>query len=117
LTGCAYIIVLRLILIIVILADIVIVFIILVIELALEIILVEFLKGKGLASEPVDGAGNELLLDILTELVVELQTLLDIGSSIVILIGRGLGRREEVEERLGRYRLLDDTRLLGVCNG
>jgi hypothetical protein len=52
---------------------------------------------QSLASEPIDRAGNELFLDVLTELVVELETLLDVGGSIVLVL-RGLGWVEEVEE-------------------
>ena len=69
---------------------------------------------QGLAGEPVNGAGDELLLDVLTKLVVELETLLDVGGGVVVLVLRGLGWVEEVEERLCRNRLLDDTGLLGV---
>jgi hypothetical protein len=53
---------------------------------------------QSLASEPVDGTGDELLLDVLAELVVELETLLDVRGSIVLLILWGRGWVEEVEE-------------------
>jgi hypothetical protein len=79
----------------------------------LQVVLIELLERKGLAREPVDRPGNELLLDVLAELVVELQALLNIRGGIVILIVRGLGRREEVEEGLGGNSLLDNAGLLG----
>jgi hypothetical protein len=116
--GCsstiAYIVFLRLLLIVV-FAEVIIILVILLVKLALKILLVELLIGKSLTSEPVDSTGDELLLDILTELVVKLKTLLNIRSSVVIiLLGGRLGGREEVEERLSRDGLLDDAGLLGV---
>jgi hypothetical protein len=76
------------------------------------------LELTSLAGEPVDGTGNELLLDVLTELVVELQALLEIQGVLVLLIevGRGLGGSEEVEEAFRGNSALDDTGLLGVCS-
>ena len=69
--------------------------------LVLEVVLVEVvhavLELKSLAGEPVDGAGNELLLDVFSKLVVELKTLLNVGGSIVLILGRAWGV-EEVEE-------------------
>lgn len=112
----SYIVFIALILVILVLAGIFIIFIILIIELGvLEVLLIELLEGEGLASEPVDGAGNKLLLDILTELVVELKTLLDIGGGGLIVISGGLRGGEKVEERLGRNGLLDNASLLGGC--
>lgn len=112
----SHIVLIALILVILVLAGILIILIILIVELGvLEVLLIEFLKGEGLASEPVDGAGDKLLLDILTELVVELKTLLDIGGGGLIVISRSLRRGEEVEERLGRNGLLDNAGLLGGC--
>ena len=58
--------------------------------LVLEIVLVEVvhavLELKSLASEPVDGAGNELLLDVLTELVVKLELLLNVLIDLLVVI-------------------------------
>lgn len=51
-----------------------------------EVVLINLLKGEGLASEPVDGPGNQLLLNIFTELVVKLQAILNIRGSIVIIV-------------------------------
>lgn len=110
----AYIILVRLLLILIILVIILIIVLVIILIKVLEVILVELLESEGLAGEPIDGAGNELLLDILAELVVELETLLDVGSSIIIVLNRGLGRGEEVEEGLCGNGLLDDTGLLGV---
>jgi hypothetical protein len=73
---------------------------------------------KSLAGEPVDSAGDELLLDVLTELVVELEALLDVGGGIVVLLVLGRARGvEEVEERLCGNGLLDNAGLLCVCLG
>lgn len=58
--------------------------------LILEIVLVEVvhavLELKSLAGEPVDGAGNELLLDVLTELVVKLELLLNVLIDLLVVI-------------------------------
>lgn len=114
--GKSYIILIALVLIILILAGILIILVVLIVELGvLEVLLIELLEGKGLTSEPVDGTGDELLLDILTELVIELKTLLDIGGGGLVVISRGLRGGEEVEERLGRNGLLDNAGLLGGC--
>lgn len=95
---------------------IIVVLIIVVIKVGtLKVVIRELLKGKSLTGEPVDGAGNELLLDVLTELVIQLETLLDIGLSILLIVVAGsLRRGEEVEERLGGNSLLDNAGLLGV---
>lgn len=105
----------RLLVLITVVAELVLVLIVLIFELALVEVL-EVLVLEGLASEPVDGAGDELLLDVLTELVVELEALLDVGSSIVIVLGRAWGV-EEVKERLCGNGLLNDAGLLCVCCG
>jgi hypothetical protein len=110
----AYIILVRLLLLIIILVIVLIIVLVVLIIKVLEVILIVLLESEGLAGEPIDGAGNELLLDVLPELVVELETLLDVGSSIVVILNRGLGRGEEVEERLCRNGLLDNAGLLGV---
>ena len=44
------------------------------------------LELESLASEPIDGAGNELLLDVLAELVVELKLLLDVLVNLLVVI-------------------------------
>jgi hypothetical protein len=44
------------------------------------------LELESLASEPVDGAGNELLLDVLTELVVKLELLLNVLVDLLVVI-------------------------------
>lgn len=94
----------------------VIIFLIIVTFLILEII--ELLESESLASEPVDSTRNKLLLDIFTKLVVKLQALLDVRSTIVVLLLflrlRGLGWREEVEERFCGDSLLDNASLFRV---
>ena len=58
--------------------------------LILEVILVKVvhavLELKSLAGEPVDGAGNELLLDVLTELVVKLELLLNVLIDLLVIV-------------------------------
>jgi hypothetical protein len=44
------------------------------------------LELQSLAGEPVDGAGNELLLDVLTELVVKLELLLDVLVNLLVVV-------------------------------
>ena len=60
------------------------------IVLILELVLVEVvhavLELQSLAGEPVDGAGNELLLDVLTELVVKLELLLDVLVNLLVVV-------------------------------
>jgi hypothetical protein len=91
--GNAYVVV-RLLLVIVLLAQVILILIIVVIKVGtLEVIVRELLEGESLTSEPVDSTGNKLLLNVLTELVVELKALLDVGLGIlVIVIGGSLGR-------------------------
>ena len=88
--------------------------ILVVVKLLVEVVFVNLLVGQGLAGEPVNGAGNQLLLDVLAQLVVQLQAVLDVVGGLVVVLCRGLRRREEVEERLSRDGLLDDAGLLGV---
>lgn len=105
-----------LLIVVVVLAQVIIILIIIIVEVAsVQIVIGELLKGKSLTSEPVDGTGDKLLLDILTELVVKLEALLDVGLGILIVVVAGsLGRGEEVEERLCGDCLLHDTGLLSV---
>jgi hypothetical protein len=112
-SGRAYLVVWLLILVTVV-AELILILVVLIFELALVEVL-NVLILQSLAGEPVDGAGNELLLDVLAKLVVELETLLNVGGSIILIVLRGLWGVEEVEERLRGDGLLDDARLLGVC--
>ncbi|CAF3457518.1 unnamed protein product [Fusarium graminearum] len=82
-----------LLLVIVLLAQVILILIVVIVKVGtVELIVRDLLESESLASEPVDGTGNELLLDVLTELVVELETLLDVGLGVlVIVIGRSLG--------------------------
>lgn len=89
------------------------VLVILVLELTLHVV-TELLELKGFTGEPVDGTGNELLLDVFTELVVELKALLDIAGDGIVVIGGGLWGREEVEEGFGGHADLDNAGLLGA---
>lgn len=62
----------------------VIVFVIIILEVGL-VGVIKFLKRESLSGEPIDGSWNELLFDVLTELVVELETLLNIGGDLVLI--------------------------------
>ena len=73
--------------------------IIFIFKIAFLHIIIQLLELKSLASKPINSTGNELLLNVLTQLVVEFKTFLNIsGSIIIVFIGRSLGGREEVEE-------------------
>lgn len=91
--GNAYVVV-RLLLVIVLLAQVILILVVVIVKVGtLEVIIRELLEGESLTGEPVDSTGNKLLLDVLTELIVELKTLLDVGLGIlVIVIGGSLGR-------------------------
>lgn len=108
-----YIILVGLLILVTVLAEVVLVVIILKVFLV-KVLLVHLLEGQSLSGEPVDGAGDQLLLDVLTELVVELEALLNVGGSIIVLLAWCVGWGEEVEEGLGGNGLLDDTRLFCV---
>lgn len=92
--------------------------IIILIVLVLELVLIEVvhagLELQSLAGEPVDGARDELLLDVLTQLVVKLELGLDLLVDLLIIITWRLCRVEEVEEGWCGDGLLDNARLLGV---
>jgi len=80
-------------------------------------IIIHLLKLESLASVPVDGTGNKLLLDIFTDLVIKLETLFDIRGSIINLIlitSRWRWRSKEVEEALSRDCSLNNPSLLRV---
>lgn len=111
----AYLILIRFILVILVVTSVIVIVIVLILIKVAQLLLVKLLVSKSLAGEPVDGPRNQLLLDILAELVVELETLLDIRRGVVIVIGGGLRRGEEVEEGLGGNGLLNNADLLGGC--
>ena len=81
----SYLIVLFLLLIIVV-AVLIIIEVILILEVVLVEIVHAVLELESLAGEPVDGAGNELLLDVLTELVVKLELLLDVLVNLLVVV-------------------------------
>lgn len=93
----AYIVLVGLLVLVTILAEIIVI-LVKVLLILIKVVLIHLLKSKGLSRKPVDGTRNELLLDVLTQLVVEFETLFDVTGSIVIILRRRLGRREEVEE-------------------
>lgn len=109
-----YVIVVGLLILIAVLAEVVLI-IVLIEVLLVKLVLVHLLESEGLSSKPVDGTGNELLLNVLTQLVVKLEALLNVGSGIVVVLGGCIGGREEVEKRLGGNSLLDNTSLFCVC--
>lgn len=87
-----------------------------VLVVVLKLILIVLLIAQGLAGEVVDGAGDDLLLEVLAELVVDLEAgvelleLLLVDVTLLELLARwGLRRLEEVEERVGGDDLADDT--------
>jgi hypothetical protein len=82
-----------------ILTQVIIFFIIVILEVALLQFILELLELQGLTGEPINSAGNELLLDIFAKLIVQLKALLDIRCSIIVifLCWRFRGR-EEVEK-------------------
>lgn len=94
-TVNAYLVV-RLLFLFAVIAEFILVLVVLVFKLALVKVF-NVLVLKSLAGEPVNGAGNELLFDVLTKLVVELETLLNVGGGVVIVLW-GLGWVKEVEE-------------------
>ena len=73
-------------LIVVLVAVLIKVLIVLILELVLVEVVHAVLELQSLACEPVDGAGNELLLDVLTELVVELELLLDVLVNLLVVV-------------------------------
>lgn len=112
-------IVIGLLLLILVVAEIILILILLVIEIGfVHLTIINLLVAKSFASEPVDSARDELLLDILTEMVVELEAFFDLGGGIliffVVVVAGRLGGRKEVEEGLGGDSLLDNASLLRV---
>lgn len=95
--GLAYIVLVGLLVLVTILAEIIVI-LVKVLLILIKIVLIHLLKSKGLSRKPVDGTRNELLLDVLTQLVVELEALFNVTGSIVVILRRRLGRGEEVEE-------------------
>lgn len=83
---------------------------------ALEVIVVLFVL-KSLSGEPVNGMWNEFLLNVLSQVVVELKAAVNLGSLLLgtlkVLSWWGWWA-EEVEERLGWDSLLENSGLLGV---
>lgn len=88
----------RLFVVVLITAEVLLILIVLVLELVLIKVVEALLELQGLTGEPVDGAGNELLLDVLTKLVVELELGLNVLIDLVVVISWGSGGVEEVEE-------------------
>lgn len=74
------------------------------------------------AGKVVDRAGDDLLFEFLAELVVELELGIEVFELLLVqvcalenLLGRWLGRLEEVEERVLRDILLDSPGATGGC--
>lgn len=83
--GNAYLVVILL-LILIVVTLLVIILVILVLEVVLVEVVHALLELESLAGEPVDGAGNKLLLDVLTELVVKLELLLNVLVDLLVVI-------------------------------
>ena len=82
--------------------------------------LVAVLELESLAGEPIDGTGDDLLLELLAELVVDLEAVVELLKLVLVdvlvlegLWRRRLGRAEEVEERVDVDGLADDTSAAG----
>ena len=76
---------------------IVLVFIIFVFKLVFEVVHV-LLELQRLASEPVNGARDEFLLDVFAELIVELELGFEILINLFVFIRWWHGWVEEIEE-------------------
>lgn len=109
----AYIVLIRLLILITVITEVIILLIILKV-LLIEVFLVKLLESESLTSEPVDGTRDQLFLDVLTKLVVQLKALLNVGCGILVVLSGCLGWGEEVEEGLRWNGLLNNTSLLGV---
>lgn len=105
----------RLLVIVLVTAEIFLILIVLVLKLVLIKVIKALLELQGLASEPVNGTGNQLLLDVLAQLVVKLELGLNVLINLIVLVRWWGSRVEEVKERRSRDGLLDDAGLLGVC--
>ena len=94
----------------------IIVFIIFILKLILIEVFQSLLELQSLTREPVDGARDQFLLDIFTELVIELEFLLQLLVYLIfVVIGWWERRVEEVEEGGCWDGLLHDSRLFRVC--
>lgn len=106
-----------LIIVILIIVLIIVLLIILIIVLKIVIVLVTaILVLEGLASEPVNGAGDDTVLELLAQTVVSLKLLINvlILLDILVLVLGGNWGSEEGEEGLGGDSLLDDTGLVSA---
>lgn len=92
-----YVILIGLLVLVTVLAQVVLIIIVLKVFLV-EVLLVHLLESEGLSGEPIDRAGNQLLLDVLTKLVVELEALLNVRGGVIVLLTWCVGWGEEVEE-------------------
>lgn len=60
----------------------------------LQVIVINLLVREGLSGKPINGTGDQLLLNVLAELVVEFKTLLNVRDCVVfvaVLVGGGFG--------------------------
>ena len=61
-------------------------------------VFVQLLESQGFARKPVNSPRDELFFDVFAELIIELQSLLDVIFLGIILVGWRLRGIEEVEE-------------------
>lgn len=87
-----------LILVILITVLIVLVLVIFIFEVVLVEVIHALLELQSLSSEPVDGARDELLLDVFTQLIVKFQLSLNVVVDFIVIILRRGCWVEEVEE-------------------
>lgn len=75
----------RLLLLVVVLAQVILVVLVILEVARLDVVIVNFLVGESLSSKPVNGTGDQLLLNILPELIVEFQTFLNVRNCVVVI--------------------------------
>jgi hypothetical protein len=86
-------------LVLVIIIPFVFIIVIIVLEVVLVVVIKSVLELQCFSGKPIDGPRNELLLDVLSELVVQLELGFKLVIDVlIVLIGRWCGRVEEIEE-------------------
>lgn len=89
--SAAYLFFFRLIIVVAVIAQLILVNVVLIVKLIIiELAKVPFMI-QSLASEPVDGAWNQFLLDVFPNGIVKLQTLLDVFRNILLIVFRWCG--------------------------
>lgn len=78
--------------------------------------IIQFLELEGLTRIPVDGTRDKLLLDVFSEMIIELQSFLELVIFFILLVITvdRLGGIEEVKETLSRDCPFYDTSLFRI---